>query len=61
MAGVVDPCWRKPGFVSCDIFLAPMPEQRGRPGPHPGGSKAVRHSAIIAAVHTGANVKTGLV
>ena len=21
MAGVVDPCWRKPGFVSCDIFL----------------------------------------
>jgi hypothetical protein len=34
--------------------LAPMPEQRGRPGPHPGGSKAVRRSAIIATVHTGA-------
>jgi hypothetical protein len=28
--------------------------RRGRPGPHPGGSKAVRRSAIIAAVHTGA-------
>eukprot|EP01043_Picozoa_sp_COSAG02_P091431 COSAG02_NODE_28157_length_595_cov_0.725806_1_plen_102_part_00 len=41
-----------PPLATPAALLAPMLEWRGRPRPHPGGSKGVRHSAIIAAVHT---------